>query len=104
MIEPEQRARPVPRATYRLQLNKDFTFGRAAELAPYLSRLGISHAYLSPVLKARPGSMHGYDTVDHTILNPELGTMSEFETMAAAFRAEGIGIILDIVPNHMGIG
>ncbi|HZY68494.1 MAG TPA: alpha-amylase family glycosyl hydrolase, partial [Devosia sp.] len=65
--------RPIPRATYRLQLTKDFPFSRAAALAPYLSKLGISHAYLSPVLKARRGSTHGYDTVDHSILNPELG-------------------------------
>jgi (1->4)-alpha-D-glucan 1-alpha-D-glucosylmutase len=104
MTDEDSSVRPVPRATYRLQLHKGFTFAHAAALAPYLSRLGISHAYLSPVLKARRGSMHGYDTVDHTILNPELGTMLEFEAMAAAYKAEGMGIILDIVPNHMGIG
>lgn len=96
--------RPVPRATYRLQFNKDFTFASAAALAPYLGRLGISHAYLSPILKARPGSTHGYDTVDHTVLNPEIGTLEDFRRMAHALRAEGISIILDIVPNHMGIG
>lgn len=94
----------VPRATYRLQLNKDFTFADAAGLAPYLARLGVSHVYLSPILKARQGSTHGYDTVDHTVLNPELGTLDEFRNMAAAFRAEGLGIVLDIVPNHMGVG
>ncbi|MDV3253309.1 malto-oligosyltrehalose synthase [Devosia sp. BK] len=96
--------RPVPRASYRLQLNKDFGFSDAEKLAPYLGRLGISHAYLSPILKARPGSMHGYDTVDHTLVNPELGTLDGLRQMAAALRREGIGIILDIVPNHMGIG
>ena len=96
--------RPVPRATYRLQLNKDFPFGRAAELAPYLGELGISHVYLSPVLKARRGSTHGYDTVDHSILNPELGTRSDFEDMVAAFRRSELGVVLDIVPNHVGIG
>jgi (1->4)-alpha-D-glucan 1-alpha-D-glucosylmutase len=95
---------PVPRATYRLQLNKDFTFAHAEAIADYLGRLGISHAYLSPILKARPGSTHGYDTVDHTLINPELGTIEDFRRMAAAFREQGIGIILDIVPNHMGIG
>lgn len=95
---------PIPRATYRLQLTKDFPFARAAALAPYLSRLGVSHAYLSPVLRARRGSLHGYDTVDHTMLNPELGSQRDFEEMAAAFRAHGMGIMLDIVPNHMGIG
>lgn len=96
--------RPVPRASYRLQLNKDFGFVDAEKLAPYLGKLGISHAYLSPILKARPGSTHGYDTVDHTQINPEIGTIAQFRRMAEAFRHEGIGIILDIVPNHMGIG
>ncbi|HTJ57319.1 MAG TPA: alpha-amylase family glycosyl hydrolase, partial [Devosiaceae bacterium] len=97
-------APPIPRATYRLQLNKDFRFADAGALAPYLGRLGISHAYLSPILKARRGSTHCYDTVDHAELNPELGTYEDFFRMAAAFRAEGIGIIADFVPNHMGIG
>ncbi|RYG16066.1 malto-oligosyltrehalose synthase, partial [bacterium] len=96
--------RPIPRATYRLQLTKDFNFGDAAAQAAYLSQLGISHAYLSPILEARPGSTHGYDTVDHTRINPELGTLDEFRAMAAAFRAEGLSLVLDIVPNHMGIG
>ena len=96
--------RPVPRATYRLQLSKDFRFVDAAGLARYLGRLGISHAYLSPVCKARPGSAHGYDTVDPAVINPELGSLGDFRAMADAFRREGIGIILDIVPNHMGIG
>ena len=97
-------SRPVPRATYRLQLHRGFRFADAAVLAPYLGRLGIGHAYLSPILMARPGSTHGYDTVDHTRVNPELGTLDEFRAMAAAFRAHGLGIVLDIVPNHMGIG
>ncbi len=96
--------RPIPRATYRLQLTADFPFARAGALAPYLARLGISHAYLSPVLKARRGSQHGYDAVDHTLINPELGGAADFERMVAAFRDHGIGVILDIVPNHMGIG
>jgi (1->4)-alpha-D-glucan 1-alpha-D-glucosylmutase len=96
--------RPAPRATYRLQLNKEFGFADAEPLAPYLARLGTSHAYLSPILKARAGSMHGYDTVDHAEINPELGGIAGFRRMAGAFRAAGIGIVLDIVPNHMGIG
>ena len=66
--------RPIPRATYRIQFNKDFGFRQAAELVPYLARLGISHLYASPYLKARPGSTHGYDIIDHNALNPELGT------------------------------
>ncbi len=96
--------RPIPRATYRLQLTKAFPFERAAELAPYLAALGISHAYLSPIFRARRGSQHGYDVVDHTLINPELGGESGFERMAAKFRDHGLGIILDIVPNHMGVG
>jgi (1->4)-alpha-D-glucan 1-alpha-D-glucosylmutase len=95
---------PAPRATYRLQLHKDFQFADAAALAPYLARLGISHVYLSPILKARAASLHGYDTVDHAQINPELGSRDDFRAMAEALRAHGIGIILDIVPNHMGVG
>ena len=64
----------IPRASYRLQFNHQFTFNDAARIVPYLARLGISHVYASPILKARPGSMHGYDVVDHSQLNPELGT------------------------------
>ena len=73
-------------------------------IADYLGRLGVSHAYLSPILEARPGSTHGYDTVDHRSINPELGTLDEFRQMARTLRAVGVSIILDIVPNHMGIG
>lgn len=97
-------SRPSPRATYRLQLHKEFRFDDVARLAPYLGALGVSHAYLSPILMARAGSMHGYDTVDHLRINPELGTIDDFRAMAAALRRSGVGIILDIVPNHMGIG
>ncbi len=94
----------IPRATYRLQFNKDFGFDQAAKLAPYLSKLGISHVYASPYLRARPGSTHGYDIVSHTELNPELGTMDAFTRMVEAFKANGLGQILDFVPNHMGVG
>lgn len=92
------------RATYRLQLNKDFTFRNASDLVPYLARLGISHAYLSPILKAQPGSTHGYDTVDHTVINPELGDIADFRALVRALRSQDMGIILDFVPNHMGVG
>jgi len=95
---------PVPRATYRLQFHKGFGFAAAAALAPYLARLGISHVYASPYLKARPGSPHGYDIVDHRQLNPELGGVPDFRAMTAAFRQHGLGQILDFVPNHMGVG
>ncbi|HTM77601.1 MAG TPA: alpha-amylase family glycosyl hydrolase, partial [Devosia sp.] len=94
----------VPRATYRLQLNKDFGFAQALAIVPYLARLGISHLYLSPILRARAGSMHGYDTIEHRQINPELGTLDDFRGLAGAVRARGMGIILDFVPNHMGIG
>lgn len=93
-----------PRATYRLQLNKDFSLADARVLVPYLDELGVSHVYLSPILMAQPGSTHGYDTVDHTRINPEIGTLDDFRALAAALEARGMGIILDFVPNHMGIG
>jgi (1->4)-alpha-D-glucan 1-alpha-D-glucosylmutase len=94
----------VPRATYRLQLNKGFTFANAVALVPYLGDLGISHVYLSPILRAQPGSTHGYDTVDHTTINPELGTRADFGALVQALRQRGMGVILDFVPNHMGVG
>ena len=94
----------TPRATYRLQFHKDFGFDRAAELVPYLARLGVSHLYASPYLKARPGSTHGYDIVDHDALNPELGDAAAFGRMVAALREHGLGQVLDFVPNHMGVG
>lgn len=94
----------APTATYRLQLNKDFTFSDAKALIPYLRDLGVSHLYLSPILKARPGSTHGYDTVDHQQINPELGTLDEFRALVAAARDAKLGILLDFVPNHMGVG
>ncbi|MDN5872268.1 MAG: malto-oligosyltrehalose synthase, partial [Nitrococcus sp.] len=96
--------KPIPRATYRLQFNKDFGFSQAARLAPYLARLGVSHLYASPYLKARPESTHGYDIVDHNALNPELGTQQDFQAMLAALKENGLGQILDFVPNHMGVG
>ncbi|MFZ0295198.1 MAG: malto-oligosyltrehalose synthase [Candidatus Sulfotelmatobacter sp.] len=93
----------IPRATYRLQLNRDFTFVQATAIVPYLSTLGISHCYISPFLKARPGSMHGYDIVDHNSLNPEIGTPEEFDRFVSTLRKHDMGLIVDIVPNHMGI-
>jgi len=91
----------VVRATMRLQLHKGFTFADAARLAPYMARLGISHLYSSPILTARAGSMHGYDVTDPTRVNPELGGEDGFRDLVAALRAEGLGLIVDIVPNHM---
>ncbi|WP_029001296.1 malto-oligosyltrehalose synthase [Azohydromonas australica] len=93
----------VPRATYRLQFHKDFNFEAATAVLPYLQRLGISHVYCSPLMRARPGSMHGYDVVAHDEFNPELGGREGFERFAAAAKEHGLGIILDLVPNHMGV-
>ncbi len=93
----------IPRATYRLQFNRDFTFAAAEALVPYLAELGISHCYASPILKARPGSTHGYDIVDHNAFNPEVGTPEEFRRFSDALRRHGMGLMLDIVPNHMGV-
>jgi (1->4)-alpha-D-glucan 1-alpha-D-glucosylmutase len=93
-----------PRATYRLQLNRDFTFRDAASLVDYLADLGISHVYASPFLQARRGSTHGYDITDHNRLNPEIGTPEDFAALVARLHGRGMGLILDFVPNHMGIG
>ncbi|PIU04319.1 malto-oligosyltrehalose synthase, partial [Methylobacterium sp. CG09_land_8_20_14_0_10_71_15] len=95
---------PPPRATYRLQFHKDFTFADAARIAPYLARLGISHVYASPLQKARPGSTHGYDIVDHSAINPELGGEEGFIALSEALKENGLKLLLDIVPNHMGVG
>src|SRR5260370_3622746 len=100
----ESGATPIPRGTYRLKFHKGFGFRDAAALAPYLARLGISHVYASPYLKARPGSTHGYDIVDHGQLNAELGDESAFGDMVTAFSDSGLGQVLDFVPNHMGVG
>ena len=98
-----RRTAVIPRATYRFQFNRDFTFAQATELVPYLAELGISHCYASPYLRARPGSTHGYDIVDHSVLNPEIGTEQSYEEFVTALKAHGLGQILDVVPNHMGI-
>src|ERR1700751_1633837 len=93
----------IPTATYRLQLNRTFTFHDAAAIIPYLSDLGVSHCYMSPYLRARPGSMHGYDIIDHNSLNPEIGTPEDYEHFVTELKRHGMGQIVDIVPNHMGV-
>jgi len=93
----------TPVATYRLQLNASFDFDQAAATVPYLKALGISHLYASPFLKARAGSRHGYNVVDHDALNPELGGEPAFRRLAQALAQADIGLILDFVPNHMGV-
>jgi (1->4)-alpha-D-glucan 1-alpha-D-glucosylmutase len=93
----------VPIATYRVQLNARFGFDQAAAIVPYLKALGISHLYASPFMKARAGSIHGYDVVDYNALNPELGGEPAFRRLADALAQADIGLILDFVPNHMGV-
>ncbi len=97
------RDRPRPRATYRLQLNHEFTFRQAEAIAPYLASLGVSHVYVSPILKAVPGSMHGYDVVDYGVLNPEIGTQGDFDSFVSTLHGLDLKLIVDFVPNHMGI-
>jgi (1->4)-alpha-D-glucan 1-alpha-D-glucosylmutase len=94
----------TPRATYRLQFHKGFPFPAGRDLAGYLAELGVSHVYSSPILTARAGSPHGYDVVRYDSVNPELGGEEGFREMAAALREHGVGIILDIVPNHVAVG
>ncbi|MGD8866898.1 MAG: malto-oligosyltrehalose synthase [Gemmatimonadales bacterium] len=91
-------------STYRVQLNKDFRLVDLQALVPYLSQLGISHVYVSPILRARAGSGHGYDVVDPRELNPEIGSESELQELVTTLRAHGMGLVLDIVPNHMATG
>ncbi len=93
-----------PRATYRLQMHAGFTFDDAVEIADYLADLGVSHLYLSPILQAAAGSTHGYDVVDHSRINVELGGEAGHERLAEARARRGLGEIVDIVPNHMAIG
>ena len=93
----------VPGATYRLQFHKGFRFRDAIALVPYLARLGVTHLYASPFLKARPGSMHGYDIVDHNSVNPEIGSAAELHKLIDDLKKQGLGLIPDLVPNHMGV-
>src|SRR4051812_564357 len=93
----------IPNATYRLQLTAKFGFDAAAAVVPYLKALGITHLYASPFMKARKDSAHGYDVIDHTQLNPELGGEDGFERLGRALKAHDLGLILDFVPNHVGV-
>ncbi|HEX6978209.1 MAG TPA: malto-oligosyltrehalose synthase [Alphaproteobacteria bacterium] len=94
----------IPLASYRLQFNREFTFDHAAALVPYLAALGVTHVYASSYLKARPGSSHGYDIIDHNALNPEIGSPESFSRFCRVLHAHGMGQILDFIPNHMGVG
>jgi (1->4)-alpha-D-glucan 1-alpha-D-glucosylmutase len=96
--------RRLPESTYRWQFNAGFTFRQARNLVPYLDDLGVTDCYASPYLMARPGSLHGYDISDHNRLNPEIGSHDEYEAFVAALHERRLGQLLDVVPNHMGIG
>jgi (1->4)-alpha-D-glucan 1-alpha-D-glucosylmutase len=101
--EPARLRSRLPASTYRLQLTPEFGFADAADQAGYLAELGVTHAYLSPILQAGPGSQHGYDVVDHSRVAAELGGEDGFRYLAARFRRSGIGLVVDVVPNHMGV-
>src|ERR1700682_4565686 len=88
-------------ATHRLQFNKDFTLQAATSLLDYLFDLGVTHVYASPIFRSRPGSSHGYDVIDPTRLNPEIGSEADFSLFQEGLRKRGMGLILDVVPNHM---
>jgi (1->4)-alpha-D-glucan 1-alpha-D-glucosylmutase len=94
----------IPSATYRLQFNHEFTFNDARAIVPYLAELGISDIYASPILKSREGSPHGYDICDHSQVDPAIGSEDDLAALADELRRHGMGLILDTVPNHMGIG
>jgi (1->4)-alpha-D-glucan 1-alpha-D-glucosylmutase len=94
----------IPRCTYRLQFNRQFTFTQAREIVPYLDALGVSDAYASPYFQARAESLHGYDITDHNKLNAAIGSREEYDHWIAELHARGMGQVLDFVPNHMGIG
>ena len=93
----------IPVSTYRLQFNRDFTFDDARALVEYFCDLGVTDCYSSPILKARRGSPHGYDIVDHSRINPETGGEERFAELARALRERGMGVLMDVVPNHMSI-
>ena len=101
MADPFAPPRARPTATYRLQLHADFGFADVESLVPYLAGLGVSTLYLSPVLQAAPGSQHGYDVVDHTRISADLGGADALERLAAAAHSAGMGLLVDVVPNHM---
>src|SRR3954453_7621315 len=99
----ERPAPSGPTATYRLQLQREFPFAAAAAAVPYLASLGVSHLHLSPVLEAVPGSTHGYDVVDPARVREELGGEEGLRALAATAREHGLGLVVDIVPNHMAM-
>jgi (1->4)-alpha-D-glucan 1-alpha-D-glucosylmutase len=104
MVHRNFNAAALPSATYRLQMHRGFNLAAAIQVIPYLHSLGISHVYTSSLLAAKPGSTHGYDVIDHSRLNPEIGTDNELRDFSNELKTRGMGLILDVVPNHMSIG
>ncbi|HEV2342949.1 MAG TPA: malto-oligosyltrehalose synthase [Actinocrinis sp.] len=102
-VRESERSVTTPSSTYRLQLSPAFTFDDAVAVVPYLHELGVTHAYLSPILQAAPGSVHGYDVVDHSRINAELGGEQGLLRLAGALHERAMGAVADIVPNHMGM-
>ena len=103
-MNPSGHARPqIPSSTYRFQFHRDFRFTDATILLPYLHQLGITACYSSPYMKANPGSTHGYDICDHNQLNPEIGSAADYAAFTAGLAAQGLGQLVDFVPNHMGV-
>jgi (1->4)-alpha-D-glucan 1-alpha-D-glucosylmutase len=102
LAESQRRVRPG--SAYRLQFNQGFRFVDGIRLIPYLQRLGITTLYASPILAAQAGSMHGYDITDHNRINPEIGSEEELQLLIAELKRNGMGLLLDVVPNHMGVG
>ena len=96
--------RPIATVTYRLQVHAGFDLRAVRRVVPYLARLGVSHVYLSPILQARPDSRHGYDVVDPTRLDPKLGMPADLAALVRTLRRHAMGLVLDIVPNHMAAG
>ena len=103
MTNPSTAERRPLTATYRMQLHAGFTCDDALAVLPYVDALGVSHVYLSPVLTAVPGSEHGYDVLDHTAVNPEIGGREALERLSAAAHERGMGLVVDVVPNHMAL-
>ncbi len=100
----ENQRRVRPGSVYRLQFNRNFRFTDGIRIIPYLQRLGITTLYSSPILAAQAGSMHGYDITDHNRINPEIGSSEELQQLLALLKDNGMGLLLDVVPNHMGVG
>ena len=94
----------TPVSTYRLQIRPGFTLQDAAQTVPYLKSLGVDWIYLSPILTAEQGSDHGYDVTDYSRLNPEIGSEEDLQALSAELRKHDLGLVVDVVPNHMAVG